>query len=201
MAAWAGNARWGRASTACGSPAQPRPAPSSPRTSGQPPPSSVAPPAPEVMSQLLCLQAPGRGLGTEKGAPGRKSPAQADHGSPSSAGVRHGGGIPTQEGLQPERPLGAPGLCGWERAGDGPARCGEGVQADSGPSLQDSALPFPGPHRAQDLVGWGLHTPGPQDRQSPRPQNSRRVCRRLLPAQWPLILQPPIPTPQVLLPL
>ena len=36
------------------------------------------------------------------------------------------------------------------------------MQADPNPSLQDSALPFPGPHRAQDLVGWGLHTPGPR---------------------------------------
>lgn len=77
-----------------------------------PPRSSAAPPAPEVMSQLFCLWAPSRGLGTEKGVLGGKSPAQAAHGSPSSAGVRRGGGIPTHEGLEPEKPLGVPGLCG-----------------------------------------------------------------------------------------
>lgn len=76
-----------------------------------PPRSSAASPAPEVMSQLFCFWARGQGLGTENRVPGGKSPAQVARGSPSSAGVRRGGGIPTQEGLEPERPLGVHGLC------------------------------------------------------------------------------------------
>ena len=89
-----------------------------------------------------------------------------------------------------QRPLGAPGLCGWERAGDGPARRGEGCRQTPAPHCRTQRCPFLAPIELRRL-----HTPGPQDRQSPRPQNSRRVRRRLLPAQWPLILQPPTPPP------
>ena len=89
-----------------------------------------------------------------------------------------------------QRPLGAPGLCGWERAGDGPAHRGEGCRQTPAPHCRTQRCPFLAPIELRRL-----HTPGPQDRQSPRPQNSRRVCMRLLPAQWPLILQPPTPPP------